>query len=311
MSLVAAHDLERSLARVERETEHPAAGLFGPGSKVWDINRHMVVFIGAGRAALLQLAHPWVAQAIADHSSAVRDPMSRFRRTFRQVFAMVFGDLECALAAARSVHAIHAKIAGPLRDATGGFARGDAYRACDVDALVWVHATLWETSMQVFELLVGPVEPAEKDAYLAEAARFARLFGVPDAALPPDWDAFGRYNRRMWDRLEVSPAAAEIGAFLFRPPAPGMGGVMSWYRDITAGLMPAELRPGFGLRFESRERARFARSIALLRGWRHLPGRLRYLPPYWDALRRLDGGRGPGRLGRLLNRALVGTPRPV
>ena len=309
MSLVAARDLERSLARVERETVDPQAGLFGPGSRVWDINRHTVVFIGAGRAALLQLAHPWVAQAIADHSSSVEDPMGRFRRTFRHVFAMVWGDLEHALVAARSVHAIHTKIAGPLRDTRGGF--GDRYRACDVDALVWVHATLWDTSMQVFELLERPLETAEKDAYIAETARFARLFGVPDGALPTDWDGFRSYNQRIWAELEVSPAAAEIAAFLFRPPAPGLSGVMSWYRNITAGLMPEVLRPGFDLRFESREQARFERSVRLLRGWRRLPGRLRYLPPYWDALHRLEGGRAPGPLGRLLNRALVGTPRPV
>ena len=53
------------------------------------------------RALLLQLAHPWVAAAIIDHSRTLGDPIGRFHRTFAVVFTMVFGTVDQALSAAR------------------------------------------------------------------------------------------------------------------------------------------------------------------------------------------------------------------
>ena len=309
---VDAAGFQSALEWLRAELPDPAAGVFGPGSKVWEINRHAVIFVGAGRAALLQLAHPWVARAIDDHSVARDDPVRRFRRTFIQVFAMVYGDLDQALRAASTVFATHRMLEGPLAQASDSSGAGARYRATDVGALLWVHSTLWETSMQVFELLVRPVPRREKDAYLAETARFARLFGIPDDALPADWAAFERYNRCMWRELDVSSTAAEIATALFRPLAPGLGPLSAWYRVITAGLMPAELRAGFGLRFDrASDRAIFERSVDALRLWPRLPRRLRYLPPYLDALGRLAGRPEPDWLGRLFNRALIGTPKLV
>src|SRR3712207_7704222 len=40
------------------------------------------LFLGAGRALLLQLAHPWVAAGISQHSTTLADPIGRFHRTF-------------------------------------------------------------------------------------------------------------------------------------------------------------------------------------------------------------------------------------
>src|SRR5919201_6803411 len=47
-------------------------GYFGPTSTIWALHREACLGVGLGRALLLQLAHPWVAQAVVDHS-AVRD----------------------------------------------------------------------------------------------------------------------------------------------------------------------------------------------------------------------------------------------
>src|SRR5262245_31878617 len=73
------------LARLRAEVRDPRAGLFGPGSKVWEVNKEAISFLGGGRAALLQLAHPWVAWAIEHHSSTREDPVGRFQRTFLHV----------------------------------------------------------------------------------------------------------------------------------------------------------------------------------------------------------------------------------
>ena len=101
------------------------AGIFGPRSMTWRVDREAAIFLGAGRALLLQLAHPWVAAAIEQHSDTFADPISRFHRTFSVVFTMVFGRLEQSLHAARRLHRRHSAISGTMQLAAGPF-RGRA-----------------------------------------------------------------------------------------------------------------------------------------------------------------------------------------
>src|SRR5208282_6677504 len=99
--VVSSADLERHFDEVKRSAAGPAEGLFGPDSISWRINRESALFLAAGRAALLQLAHPWVAAAIAHHSTVLNDPVARFHNTFRVVFTMFFGALSQVLASSR------------------------------------------------------------------------------------------------------------------------------------------------------------------------------------------------------------------
>ena len=129
----------------------------------WRVNREAAIFLGAGRALLLQLAHPWVAAAIEQHSDTFADPISRFHRTFSVVFTMVFGRLEQSLHAARRLHRRHAAISGTMQLAAGPFPAGSFYCAIvchrcgsnghrivasvcstskNAPPLRWVHATL-------------------------------------------------------------------------------------------------------------------------------------------------------------------------
>src|SRR5436189_6181724 len=104
--IVARAELEASLAELRRQIPDPRAGSFGPGSVAWRIGGDIAVFLGGGRAALLQLAHPMVAHAIAQHSYTRADVAQRFQRTLRAVLAMVFGELDDACAAARPADAL-------------------------------------------------------------------------------------------------------------------------------------------------------------------------------------------------------------
>lgn len=79
--LVSPESLERESKRVRAAAASAAQGVFGPRSLTWQIDRESAVFFGAGRALLLQLAHPWVAAAIEQHSNVFADPIGRFHRT--------------------------------------------------------------------------------------------------------------------------------------------------------------------------------------------------------------------------------------
>ncbi|MCA9690325.1 MAG: DUF2236 domain-containing protein [Myxococcales bacterium] len=294
-------DLEERLAWVETQARDPIAGIYEPGSVSWQLNSEAIVFLGAGRAALLQLAHPFVAQAIADHSSVRADPLGRFRRTFEHVYTMIFSPLADALESARRVHAIHCRVYGALTETTSEF--GARYRANDVDALLWVYATLVETAVQVRELVFGPLELATRERYYQESWRFAALFGIPQAALPRDWAAFLAYNEAMWRALPVGEPARAIRRFLFASPRGWQRSLLARLELVTAGLMPATLRDPFELSFTAAERAAFQRVIArVARVYPRLPGRLRHVPAYVEARARLAGRPGPDRVGRLLER---------
>src|SRR5580693_8650905 len=86
-------DSQSLLVSLEQLPGDPGDGFFGPGSVTWRVNRESAVFLGAGRAALLQLAHPWVAAALTQHSNLFGDPIARFHNTFRIVFTMIYGSL--------------------------------------------------------------------------------------------------------------------------------------------------------------------------------------------------------------------------
>src|SRR5262245_8573538 len=145
--LVSADDFERSLDLVHAGAAGPRDGVFGPTSMTWRVNREAAIFLGAGRALLLQLAHPWVAEAIADQSQVFADPLRRFHRTFEIVFTMVFGTPDQAIAVARRLYRRHAMVAGVLQTEAGPFAAGSPYCANEAGALRWVHATLVETAL--------------------------------------------------------------------------------------------------------------------------------------------------------------------
>src|SRR6266566_4365671 len=135
--LVSENDAAIALDFVRAESAGPVEGIFGPASLTWRIDREAIVFLGAGRALLLQLAHPWVAAAIAEHSRTLSDPIGRFQRTFNTTLTLMFGTTTQAIAAARRLHRRHAGICGALTESSGPYSVGSAYRANDVAALRW------------------------------------------------------------------------------------------------------------------------------------------------------------------------------
>src|SRR5271157_4720356 len=140
--VVCTAELESLLDELKRSAAGDRDGLFGANSLSWKINRESALFLAAGRAALLQLAHPWVAAAIAEHSRTLHDPIGRFHQTFRVMFTMVFGSTGQAVAAARHLHTRHQSIYGTMPETAGAFAAGSRYQANEVHALLWVYATL-------------------------------------------------------------------------------------------------------------------------------------------------------------------------
>jgi uncharacterized protein (DUF2236 family) len=306
-SVVSRRDSEMLLAAIERATVDRGAGVFGPQSMSWRINREAALFLGAGRAALLQLAHPWVAAALEQHSTVMSRPIARFHNTFRIVFAMIFGSLDQALTASRNLHALHTRIRGEMAEDIAAYRRGSPYEANEIAALRWVYATLVESAVLAHECVMPALSVRELADYYAESKVLAALFGLPAAALPDDWRAFLAYCREMEqsNALGVSSTARIMAHNLLE----GAGSWIKpphWYRALTTQWLPERFRREFRLDFGSadlREAERAKRNLP--RFYRRLPRAVRFIGPWHEAADRLRGKR-PGPLARMSNRFWVG-----
>lgn len=307
---VSTGDLEALLADLKQSTPDASIGIFGPTSANWKVNRESALFLAAGRTALLQLAHPWVAAAIAQHSRTLDDPVGRFHHTFRVMFTMSFGSLDQALAVARRLHRLHETIRGTLPDGTGQFIQGASYQANEVDALTWVVATLVEGALLAYELALPPLSPAERERYYAEIVKSAALFGIPPGDLPPNLAAFELYMHTALrsDMLGVSTATRQLADRL----RAGSGSPLPppfWYAALTTQLLPARFRQEFQLVYTERERAAADRALRWIRRvYPHLPPVLRFVGPYNEVQARLRGRSRPGLAVRISNRLWVGQP---
>ncbi len=308
-----AEDLERHLARLASRVPDKRMGLYGPGTLSWAVNKEGIVMLGGGSAALLQLAHPYVAHAVDQHSKTRADPLGRFQRTFGNVFAMIFGDLDHALSAARRVHAVHTRIRGAIHEDVGAFSKGHRYHANEEHALLWVHATLVASALDVYERVVRRLSDDERERYYDESKLFAYLFGIGDDVLPPDYRAFARYYEETIasDMLAVGAPALQMRGFLFQPPTAVHRPLLAWFEIFTAGLLPPKLREQFGFSFGRIEREIFDRSFPALRAIHRVsPRRLRYFPAYIEARRRVAGKPERDPVGRLLEKLALRSIKP-
>jgi uncharacterized protein (DUF2236 family) len=307
---VARDESEALIAALEKGAPDERAGIFGPASMLWRVNRESATFLAAGRASLLQLAHPWVASSIDQHSTIMNDPIARFHNTFRVVFAMMFGSVQQATGAARHLYELHARVQGSMTEDVAGWERGSHYRANEAAALRWVYATLIESAVLAYEFVLPPLSQTEREAYYAESKILAGLFGVPAGTLPSDWSAFLHYCREMEesDALGVGASGRAMGQNVLA----GAGSWIHpprWYRALTAAWLPERLRGAFGLVLTREDECTIQSARRWLRRvYPRTPKAVRFVGPWHEALARLRN-RKPGLIARAGNRFWMGQAR--
>ena len=119
------------------------AGLYGPGSEAWRLNREAMLLLGAGpRALLLQIAHPLVAEGVDQHSDFRRDPWRRLQGTLESYLRIVFGTTAAARGEIARLERLHRRVTGPVVDPEAVRRFPGRYEARDPSLSLWVHATL-------------------------------------------------------------------------------------------------------------------------------------------------------------------------
>lgn len=262
-------------------------GLFGPDSVSWRVNREALVLAGGSCALLMQLAHPAVAAGVAEHSDFRSHPWDRLRRTLNASYAVIFGSTPRADRALRRINAIHGAVRGRVPET------GDAYDALDPSLLLWVHATLVDTALRVYDCFVQPLSAAEADAYHLEARIVAVRLGVPEEVLPATLEDLRAEMERLIGsgEVRVTPTARLLAPAILRPNRlPGL--VWEGAHLVSLSVLHPEIRRGYRIRWPAaRERGVRRLSTASRRLLPLVPPLLRYVPAARAAERRLSSAK--------------------
>jgi uncharacterized protein (DUF2236 family) len=235
------------------------------------IHAERLILLGWSRAILLQLAHPLMAAAIGAHSSfrgGPRATATRLRRTIAAMLDLTFGDDATRMQAMAGIRAIHDRVNGSLQAAVGPFPRGTPYSANDPDLLLWVHVTVLESVALAFETFVAPLEPAERDAYCAEAASVAVVLGARSADVPRSWDALVHHVQTVEQSgvLVAGPDALALADCVLSPPLGGLVWPAAWLnRQFTIGTLPPGVRQQYSFPWTPASTVRLGRATRLVR----------------------------------------------
>ncbi|GAB2724072.1 oxygenase MpaB family protein [Arthrobacter bambusae] len=254
-----------------------------------DIGAEGVLLAGAGRAILMQIANPAVGHGVAEHSNFAERPLDRLRATMTYVYAVIYGSEEQLAAVRRAVNRAHAPVRRTADDSTAG------YNAFDAQSQLWVVATLYDTAVTVYEKVHGALDDDTADRIYREYAQIGTALQLPAELWPADRPAFARYLDESLRNLEPDAAALRVAHELLYPTSGPflMRLSMPLVRLLTAGLLPEELRAGFGLPWKPRHRRSFDGTIRLLAAaYPRLPEKVRHWPKNYYL-----GRLGPGELG--------------
>lgn len=238
------------------------------------------VMLGAGRALLLQVAHPKVAQGVADHSDLRHRPLDRLFGTLDFLTIVTFGTPEEAERMGRAIRRTHERITGP------------GYSGNDPALQVWVNATLIDAALYVYERVLRAPSGDLAAAYVDQARHVADVLGCPPGAQPADIAAFRRYMDEMISTLEVTDTGREVmRAVLWSRRLRWLAPALWVNRFVTTGLLPERIREQYGLPWSDRKDRLLWSLLRLYAfGYRLVPRRLRQagIPlTLWSARRRV------------------------
>jgi len=266
------------------------AGLFGPGSASWQVNRETTVLFGGARALLMQAAHPLVLAGARQTGFYERDPWKRLERTLQLTNKITFGTREEALEAVRRINLVHENVHG-VDEVTGL-----PYDARDPDLLLWVHACLVDSQLLFERLTVGRLDDAARERYHQEQMLGVELLGLGRARIPSTVAELRRYMEGVLasDTLRVTADTMRVADLIRHPPPdvpwrPVLRLVSRW----AFATLPEPLRSQYGVRWNVAKQLPLRTSLGVLKVIRPLlPPTIREIFPARKAAERLAEGNG-------------------
>ncbi len=258
----------------------------GPDSLVWKMGFPRTGLLVAGRALVLQTAHPVVGAGVRDFSDFTRDPWGRLNRTLRSLQLQLFGG-PAALEEAERLRRLHAGIRGT------GF-QGERYQALDPEAYTWVHLSNFDTVLAGVRWFGPPLTRDQREQLYAEWRQTGLVLGIREGRMPDDLDAFRAYVRHMvsstlTDNETVRTVLSSLELKGVEPPPWPRFPAPLWHvlrplgrsflHDVTVGTLPSPLRQRLGLSWTLVDRHRLRAAAVLVRAaTTPLPDRVLHYP---------------------------------
>ncbi len=286
---------EAFLLQLSQIPHQGTAGFFGPHSISWQLYREPLVLVGGIRALLLQIAHPAIADGVQRYSNFQEDALERGKRTFMAMAKIYFGDVEVAKKTALQLHTIHSFIKGTYKDQKDNI---KSYGANDPDLLLWVLATLIDTTFLVFEKIKGILSTQQKQQFFEEAKTTAFLMGIPENSFPANLQEFNHYfSHTIKNELRVDETSLSLARAILN----NRYSSKRISEALALGFLPEKLIVAFELDLSKTTSKRFKRIIKRIKFFYFLfPAYLRYAPAWHQARFRM--AKAEGRRGKLLGR---------
>lgn len=246
-------------------------GYFDSKSLIVSTWREKVLLLGATRALLLQLAHPKIAAGVLAHSSFQEDPVKRLNRTTSAMMTVVFGKKSEADQTLKNLKNIHLQI------------KGKNYSASDPKLKFWVLATLIDTTLVIYELLVKSLSIKGKENFYKESKILDKLFGVPDKLIPPSFIEFENYLEKEISSGEIKVLLSTKKAvkLIIKPKIFHLKPIAYLANLLASATMPPRLRKAYGLKWNKFEKFKFHLLVFLIKNLLPFtPSFLRFDPKY-------------------------------
>lgn len=118
---------------------------------------------------------------------------------------------------------------------------GAKYQANDPLLQMWVHATLVDSVMRMYNTYLPPLSSQELSQFYQESRLFAQLMGISCEIIPETLEEFNCWINKIMTSNEIraTPAGQEIAKSLLRMPLP-----IFWPTNylLAAGSLPPNLR---------------------------------------------------------------------
>jgi uncharacterized protein (DUF2236 family) len=195
-------------------------------------------------------------------------------RTIDVMLKLSFGSPEQSARQERVLAARHRRVHGVDE-------LGNRYHAMDPDLLLWVWATLVDTSLEVYQRVFGPLSGRELERFHQEQIAVAVACGTPREVVPDTYDEFREYfATTVESRLVVTDGARDVLLATAVPPlpAPLRQAVGPFHSAVTTALLPPPVRDAYGLEWNGRVERMAGLFFAAARTGRMLPPGVRRLP---------------------------------
>jgi uncharacterized protein (DUF2236 family) len=207
-------------------------------------------------------------------STKARDrPFERLVRTAKAQETIFLGTKDEADRILARVHNQHLRVKGELEEDAGAHAAGSSYSAFEPELMLWTLAVIADSGRAMYEAMVRPLSPGEREALWQDYLRFGELFGMPRDVAPPTYPEFAAWfdaKLRSPD-LHATPHALEFAPLVAfeQPVPPGARLNLAAQNLVIKGTLPPRVREIFGIPWTARNEGAFRALAAGHRAARH------------------------------------------